>query len=140
MNLKNCIPKSNLFLTSLLFFLILNVISLFAQVTRVTVVNIVNDNGDVDGYNWSVNDTVKFGVIGDYGSNTQPEQDVADLIKSWNPDFITTVGDNNYPVGSASTIDPNIGQFFHEYIGNYQGSYGQGSPTNRFFPTPGHRD
>lgn len=85
-------------------------------------------------------DTLRFGVIGDYGTNTQPEADVANLIKSWNPDFITTVGDNNYPVGSASTIDENIGQFFHEYIGSYQGTYGQGADTNKFFPIPGHRD
>jgi len=83
---------------------------------------------------------IRFGVIGDYGRGFSQERDVADLIKSWNPDFITTVGDNNYPTGQASTIDKNIGQFFHEYIGNYQGSYGDGSPTNRFFPTLGHRD
>src|SRR6267142_3549388 len=65
-----------------------------------------------------------IGVIGDYGSGTTNEQHVADLVKSWNPDFIMTVGDNNYPDGLASTIDTNVGQFFHEYIYPYTGSYG----------------
>src|SRR5258705_10398767 len=39
-------------------------------------------------------DTVRFAVIGDYGADTNAEQDVADLVKSWNPDFVITVGDN----------------------------------------------
>ena len=65
---------------------------------------------------------VRFAVIGDYGSGNKQERDIADLIKSWNPDFITTTGDNNHPVGSAETIDRNIGQFFHEYISSYKGN------------------
>ena len=78
--------------------------------------------------------------IGDYGWDNQDEYDVSQLIKSWHPDFITTIGDNNYTDGSASTIDRNIGQYFHEYIGNYHGSYGEGSPYNRFFPALGNHD
>ena len=35
------------------------------------------------------------------------------MVESWKPEFITTVGDNNYPTGQAATIDRNIGQFFH---------------------------
>src|SRR5882672_3673404 len=54
-------------------------------------------------------DTVRFAVIGDFGLNNSTERDVADLVKSWNPDFVITVGDNNYPYGAASTIDANIG-------------------------------
>jgi len=80
------------------------------------------------------------GVIGDYGVNSQAEADVADLIKGWKPHHIATVGDNNYPVGAASTIDVNIGQYFHEYIFNYPGSYGAGSPTRRFLPALGNHD
>ena len=38
------------------------------------------------------------------------------------------------------TIDANIGQYYHEYVGSYIGSYGEGSPYNRFFPTLGNHD
>ncbi|MCA9158884.1 MAG: metallophosphoesterase [Planctomycetales bacterium] len=81
-----------------------------------------------------------FAVIGDYGSSGAGEQAVANMVKAWNPQQILTLGDNNYEVGSAATIDANIGQYFHDYIGNYQGSYGAGSPTNRFFPVLGNHD
>ncbi len=84
--------------------------------------------------------SVRFAVIGDYGSGDSLEKDVADRVKSWNPDFIATVGDNNYPQGSASTIDRNVGQFYHSYIYPYKGSYGGGATTNRFWPIFGHRD
>jgi len=84
--------------------------------------------------------TARFAVIGDYGSGSPNERDVALMIDSWNPHFITTVGDNNYPAGAAETIDQNIGRFFHAYISPYKGRYGPGATTNRFFPIPGHRD
>ena len=41
-------------------------------------------------------EAVRFAVIGDYGSGDQNEADVADLVKSWDPDLIITTGDNNY--------------------------------------------
>ena len=85
--------------------------------------------------------TTHFAVLGDFGSAGQAELDVANRIKSWNPEYILTVGDDNYPSGSASTIDANIGQYYHDYIGNYTGSYGAGSPGyNRFFPSLGNHD
>jgi hypothetical protein len=83
---------------------------------------------------------VRFAVIGDYGSGEQPEEDVANLVKSWQPDFIITTGDNNYPVGSAETIDANIGRYYHDYIHPYHGKFGQGADRNRFFPTLGNHD
>src|SRR5262245_65541757 len=60
-----------------------------------------------------------FAVIGDYGGGGSNEQAVANLVHSWNPDFIATTGDNNYPSGDASTIDANIGQYYHDYIYPY---------------------
>ncbi|MCH7761181.1 metallophosphoesterase, partial [candidate division TA06 bacterium] len=81
-----------------------------------------------------------FAIIGDYGSEGTNEEDVANLVKSWNPDFVITAGDNNYSDGEASTIDPNIGQYYHEFIYPYLGSYGPGATTNRFFPTLGNHD
>jgi len=81
-----------------------------------------------------------FAVIGDFGQAGDQEQAVADLVKSWDVDFILTTGDNNYPDGAADSIDTNIGQYYHEYIGNYAGEFGEGSEINRFFPTMGNHD
>ena len=89
---------------------------------------------------YSRGDSTRFAVIGDFGNSGQAEMDVANLVKSWEPDFIITTGDNNYPRGSMLTIDNNIGQYYHEYIGNYTGKYGSGSQQNRFFPTFGNHD
>ena len=83
---------------------------------------------------------VRFGVIGDFGSGDQAEADVSALVHGWAPDFIITVGDDNYPDGAAATIDANIGQFYHDYISPYTGSYGAGASLNRFFPTLGNHD
>ena len=82
----------------------------------------------------------RFAAIGDYGFAGEAEQDVARLVKSWNPDFILTLGDNNYRTGAASTIDANIGQYYHEFIAPYRGRYGPGAPLNRFFPSLGNHD
>ena len=82
----------------------------------------------------------RFAVIGDYGVDTTDEMDVVKLIRSWHPDYLVTVGDNNYPSGEANTIDANIGQYFHEYIGGYTGKYGAGSAQNRFWPALGNHD
>jgi len=83
---------------------------------------------------------VRFAAIGDYGLAGPNELAVANLVKSWNPDFIITLGDNNYEVGSDSTIDANIGQYYHQYIYPYHGSYGNGSINDRFFPALGNHD
>lgn len=82
----------------------------------------------------------RFALIGDYGMGTPLTWHVALMVDSWKPDFIATVGDNNYPDGSGEMIDENIGRFYHEYISPYRGEYGEGGPTNRFFPIPGHVD
>lgn len=84
--------------------------------------------------------SVNFAIIGDYGEAGEAAAGVAGLVKGWQPEFIATTGDNNYPDGMQETIDANIGQYYHEYIGPYVGSYGEGSPYNRFFPTLGNHD
>jgi tartrate-resistant acid phosphatase type 5 len=83
---------------------------------------------------------IHFAVIGDFGYAGQPELDVANRVKSWAPDFIVTTGDNNYETGSASTIDQNIGQYYHDHIYPYTGSYGSGAVANLFFPAMGNHD
>ncbi|RIK74278.1 MAG: hypothetical protein DCC68_23430, partial [Planctomycetota bacterium] len=84
--------------------------------------------------------TIEFAVIGDYGADGPAEAAVADLVASWDPSAVITVGDNNYDVGSAATIDQNIGKHYQQFIGDYRGSYGPGSTVNRFFPTLGNHD
>jgi hypothetical protein len=83
---------------------------------------------------------VRFAVIGDYGWGGVAEAEVAALVHTWQPDIIITVGDNNYPVGAAEVIDEHIGQFYHDYIYPYIGTYGPGADENRFFPTLGNHD
>jgi hypothetical protein len=84
--------------------------------------------------------SIRFAVIGDYGLAGTAEEDVAALVESWSPDFIITAGDNNYPSGSAQTIDENVGQYYHSYIYPYLGNYGEGADKNRFFPSIGNHD
>ncbi len=83
---------------------------------------------------------LRFAIIGDYGIQGEPLAAVAALVDSWQAEFIITTGDNNYPLGEASTIDENIGQYFHEYIFPYLGEYGEGATENRFFPSLGNHD
>src|SRR3982751_5127084 len=64
----------------------------------------------------SPDSAISFAAIGDYGYKGVGEPETARLVQSWNPDFIITLGDNNYPQGEASTIDRNIGQYFHIFI------------------------
>ena len=51
----------------------------------------------------SLAETVRFAAIGDYGVASSNELALANLIKNWNPDFIITLGDNNYPDDNRHT-------------------------------------
>jgi hypothetical protein len=84
--------------------------------------------------------SARFAVIGDFGMAGEPEGAVAELVKSWSPEFVVTTGDNNYPHGEVATIDANIGQYYQEFIHPYSGSYGPGAATRRFFPVLGNHD
>jgi hypothetical protein len=84
--------------------------------------------------------TVRIAAVGDFGEDNTEEKQVSDLIKSWKPDHVITLGDNNYQSGEAVTIDRNIGKYYAEFIGNYVGMFGPGSATNRFWPVPGNHD
>ena len=83
---------------------------------------------------------VRFAVIGDYGLTGPAEADVAALVSGWNPDFVITVGDNNYPSGDASTIDANVGAYYASFIHPYRGAHGPGASANAFFPALGNHD
>jgi predicted outer membrane repeat protein len=76
-------------------------------------------------------------MIGDYGAGSTAEQKVANLVNSWNPDFVATVGDNNY---GSPVYDAHVGQYYHSYISPYTGSYGAGASVNKFWPAVGNED
>jgi tartrate-resistant acid phosphatase type 5 len=86
--------------------------------------------------------SVRFAILGDLGPGGTDAENVARLVLGWDPEFILTVGDNDYGRGpaSASTLDRSIGQYYHAFIGNYQGNYGAGADQNRFFPILGNHD
>ncbi|MEK6222229.1 MAG: metallophosphoesterase, partial [Chloroflexota bacterium] len=84
--------------------------------------------------------TINFAAIGDYGNDSAAEGNVANLVNSWTPDFIITLGDNNYPDGKAVTIDNNIGKYYCTYIKPYSGSCLSTPTTNKFFPALGNHD
>ncbi len=82
---------------------------------------------------------IKFAVIGDYGTKSEGTTAVSNLVKSWDPDFILTTGDNNY--GKAEDIDHNVGSIYSRYIYPYNGDYEKPSVTHsRFFPCLGNHD
>ena len=92
-------------------------------------------------------DSIVFAAIGDYGDEGDPALMVSELVKSWSPDFIITLGDNNYERGLLSTFDQNIGQYYCDYIYNPDAPDGYRcngmaalEGQNRFFPTLGNHD
>ena len=82
--------------------------------------------------------SIRFAVLGDYGKPGDCELAVSNLVKSFTPDFIITAGDNFY--NGPQNIDESIGKYYHQYIGDYTGSFGSGSHINKFFPTIGNHD
>jgi len=92
-------------------------------------------------------DSILFAVIGDYGRAGETEEAVADMVKDWNPDFILTTGDNNYTFGEYATLHQNIGQYYCDYIYNFDApeeyyciGRAMDEEINRFFPSPGNHD
>ena len=82
----------------------------------------------------SVSGSITFGNIGDFGSDTEREAAVADMLLAMNPDFITTNGDNNYPDGEVETWDENVLQYYGDYVD------ADDVNANRFFATLGNHD
>ena len=84
----------------------------------------------------------RFAMIGDYGWDGPDERTVSNLVKSWNPNFIVSHGDDSYADKLNNKLDDNVGKYYQDYIYPYTGDYGTGSPTNanRFFPVLGNHD
>jgi len=92
-------------------------------------------------------DSITFAIIGDFGEAGKPALEVSELVKSWTPDFIITLGDNNYNDGKLSTIEENISQYYCDFIYNPDAPEkyrcnGEAAreQINRFFPTLGNHD
>ncbi|MEK6320119.1 MAG: metallophosphoesterase [Acidobacteriota bacterium] len=90
---------------------------------------------------------ISFAVIGDFGyfdSKNDYAMEVANMVKSWNPGFIITTGDNSYLKGLTKNFHNNIGRLYHEYIKLkpefYKPEYGAQPAENKFYPTMGNHD
>jgi hypothetical protein len=70
-----------------------------------------------------------FAVVGDFGTGNANEAAVASMIESWHPDFVLTVGDNAYPLGSAALLDRDI-----------FGPYAAVMRASAWFPALGNHD
>ncbi|WP_298768873.1 GEVED domain-containing protein [uncultured Shewanella sp.] len=70
-----------------------------------------------------------FAAIGDYGDSGSERSDVANLIDSWDPEFIITLGDNDYEYNYNVSVVP--------YYGHYISS---NCTQNRFYPSFGNHD
>ncbi|MEL7122025.1 MAG: metallophosphoesterase [Bacteroidota bacterium] len=72
-----------------------------------------------------------------FGTYYSQVEGVADMVKSWSPDFILSGGDDTYgdktDRGCATTIAENVGTYYGSYIG-------PSTSDNRFYPTPGNHD
>lgn len=77
-----------------------------------------------------------FAIVGDYGWGTQPETDVSAMIKSWNPAFIATVGDNVYGLSPSMTL----AQANQRFAETNTLQYGDFIAAQKFFPSIGNHD
>lgn len=73
---------------------------------------------------------VKIAVIGDFGDpSPSPADAVANLVNSWNVDYIVTTGDNNYPRGLLADFPSHTTD---RYLNHFT--------AQRFLPTLGNHD
>ena len=70
--------------------------------------------------------SITFAVIGDYGSGNGNEAAVANMVKSWNPSFVITTGDDYYSSagGSGSTkYDMSTGKYYCPFLRHHHGGH-----------------
>ncbi|MFK8080004.1 MAG: metallophosphoesterase [Granulosicoccus sp.] len=88
----------------------------------------------------SSEESILFGVLGDFGIDNDGQAEVSAEMDTWNLDFIITVGDNRY--GDLS-MDQVIGQYYCGFLTDVDGGPycpNGTSSTNAFFPSPGNHD
>lgn len=87
---------------------------------------------------------VRFAVIGDQGRDNANQATVAARLAAYDPQFIVTVGDNNYHSGSLADWDRTVGKYYSQFIKYPAGSASQyannGVVVNNFFPSLGNHD
>lgn len=71
----------------------------------------------------------RFAIIGDYGLDGKGLKATAEMIKKWQPDYILTLGDNNYHRGCQETFEKNVSQYFGKFIAE-----------KKFYPAIGNHD
>ena len=90
---------------------------------------------------------ITFAVIGDGGSRSRAEQQVAEMVNGWKPDFILSTGDGYYgSAGGNATgkYDRSVGAYYCNFLKDIsttgtdclQGK----ADRNEFFPTLGNHD
>ncbi len=101
-----------------------------------------------------VDETIRFGVVGDFGISGTTLAGISSMIRGWNPDFVVTTGDNTYgDLDSSIDHDPglpgnqndwefNVGAYFGDFmLGRVDGRFPlQTAEKQRFFPTVGNHD
>jgi hypothetical protein len=100
----------------------------------------IQEDGRSSGASGTSVPVMVFAAVGDYGAPGRDPERVARLVASWNPEFVLSLGDNNYPTGEQSAIDSNIGRLYQAFIHPYKGRYGRGAAVNKFFPCLGNHD
>ena len=78
--------------------------------------------------------TLRFAMLGDFGTNNTAEADVAAMVAAQSPEIIVTAGDNRY---GNLTFQQAVGDHYGQYIAAASGGT---SPVNRFFPSTGNHD
>lgn len=84
-----------------------------------------------------------FAIIGDFGTPGANTAAVAELVKSWDPEFIVSTGDNWYTaIDTLDSLDEAIGQYYADYLWPYNGKYDWINPeqARKFFATIGNHD
>lgn len=91
--------------------------------------------------------TITFAIIGDYGIGDGPSAEVAQLVTSWDPEFIVTTGDNYYSPAGGSGLgryDESTGDLYIRWLKDVSTKDGRkqiGTATkNAFFPVLGNHD
>ena len=91
--------------------------------------------------------SVEFAVIGDFGTDSTAEAQVAAMVRGWNPAFVATTGDNYYAAGSETGTDRYdrvVGGHYCDFLAGVAPGprcpSGGTSTANRFFPATGNHD
>jgi tartrate-resistant acid phosphatase type 5 len=88
-----------------------------------------------------------FAIIGDFGVANSVEGDVANLVATWNPKFVVSVGDNYYAnAGGTGTgkYDRTVGAYYGAWLKDISTTGTRcpvgAAPINAFFPCLGNHD